>query len=103
MDDQQWPDWESAITERPTAERQPAVEMTPPVREQLVEIPTAVQQPADDTENEVDDDCPDPVTTVKDTAPKQRVSTRLTKGQSTRFDDYELSAIDINTECLKGM
>ena len=59
VDDQQWPDWESAIGEWPTAERQPAVESTAPVQEQLVELPTAVQQPADDAENVVEDDFPD--------------------------------------------
>ena len=103
--DQQWPDWESAIAECPTVERQPAVENAAPVQEQLAEVPTAVQQPAVGAETEVEVDCPDPdpVPVVEDLAPKQRVSTRSTKGQSTRFDDYELSAIDINIECLKGM
>lgn len=103
--DQQWPDWESAIAEHPAGERQPAAEKSEPVQEQLVEVPTEVQQPAVDPENEVDVNCPDPdpVPVIKDTAPEQRVSTRSTKGQSTRYDDYELSAVDINNECLKGM
>ena len=105
----QWPDWTPPATGKMAAAQpaaQPTVQGTrsdepaPTIAE-----PAAEDEPAVDVETEVLDTSPDlhPEQSAVATETQQRVSTRSTKGQSTRYNDYDMNAVDVGIDCLVGM